>query len=113
VVRVADAGYVANCYWLRFDRGVVRAADAGYVANRYCLRFDRGVVRAADAGYVHEPLLCQTSSNNGWQHSKPQQYESFLCQTTNEMVINISNNNIRNHSSIKSQNEMVRQHYQP
>jgi hypothetical protein len=55
---------------------VVRAADAGNVANRYCLRFDRGVVGE------HETLLCQTSSNNGWQHSQHQQHEPLLCQTS-------------------------------
>jgi hypothetical protein len=52
MTRIVVACYVANRYYLRFDRGVVRAADAGYIANRYCLRFDRGVVRAADAGYI-------------------------------------------------------------
>jgi hypothetical protein len=74
VVRAADAGYVANRYCLRFDRGVVRVADAGYVANRYCFRFDRGVVRAADAGYVANLTVGNIASISSTNNSsvKPQ-----------------------------------------
>jgi hypothetical protein len=74
VVRAADAGYVANRYCLRFDRGVVRAADAGYVANRYCLRFDRGVVRAADAVKSQAITVGNIASISSTNHSsvKPQ-----------------------------------------
>jgi hypothetical protein len=55
---------------------VVRAADAGYVANHYCLRFDRGMVRVADAGYfanvINNVGNIASISNTNHSSVKPQ-----------------------------------------
>jgi hypothetical protein len=60
------------------DRGVVHIVVAAYIVDHYCLRFGREVVPQQ-----YEPLLCQTSNNNGQQYNQPQQYEPLLCQTSN------------------------------